>query len=39
MTALRMAMNVAETFRKRQKWPDQHYIDHVELHIIETLSP
>ena len=39
MTALRMAMNVAGTFWERRKWPDLHYIDHVELHIIETHSP
>ena len=34
-----MALNVAGTFRERRKWPDLHYIDHVELHIIETHSP
>ena len=37
--ALQMALNVVGTFRERRKWPDLHYIDHVELHIIETHSP
>ena len=32
-------MNVAGAFWERWKWPDLHYIDHVELHIIETHSP
>ena len=32
-------MNVAGAFWERRKWPDLHYIDHVELHIIETHSP
>ena len=32
-------MNVAGTFRERRKWPDLHYIDQVEPHIIETHSP
>ena len=30
---------MAWTFRERRKWPGLHYIDHVELHIIETHSP
>ena len=34
-----MAVNVAGTFRERRKWPDLHYIDQVETHIIETHSP
>ena len=38
-TTLRMALNVAGTFREMRKWPDLHYIDHVELRIIETHSP
>ena len=31
-------MNVAGTFWERRKWPDLHYIDDIELHIIETHS-